>query len=73
MGRVTHRWRYEDASGAPVPGPEIAFEDRAEAEEWLGGAWGELLAAGVDQVTLLDDDGPGGPAEVYGPMSLHPA
>jgi hypothetical protein len=65
---VTYRWRYQDASGRDVAGPDSVFEDQAEAEDWLGQCWSELLDAGVEQVTLLYTD-----AEVYGPMSLRPA
>ncbi len=63
-------WRYEDSSGAPVePGPSAPaaepFPSQADAESWIGENWRELLAAGVHQVTLLEDD-----REVYGPMGL---
>ena len=34
----------------------------------MGEAWQELLADGVDAVSLLEGD-----RVVYGPMSLHPA
>ncbi|GLZ42666.1 hypothetical protein [Actinokineospora sp. NBRC 105648] len=64
---MSFRWRYEDGSGTPVTGPDLTFDDQAEAEEWFGAEWADLLAAGVHQVVLLD-----GGAEVYGPMSLHP-
>lgn len=53
-----YRWSHP---GSPE------FADQAEAEEWLGSAWSELLAQGVDEVTLLRGD-----EVVYGPMSLHP-
>jgi hypothetical protein len=62
------RWRYADGSGRDVPGPDESFDDQVVAEDWLGGQWQDLLDAGVEQVTLLH-----GEAEVYGPMSLHPA
>ena len=65
---MTYRWRYQDASGRDVAGPESVFDDQSEAEDWLGQRWAELLDAGVEQVTLLHTD-----AEVYGPMSLRPA
>ena len=55
-------WRY----GAG-PQRSSGFADRAEAEDWLGAAWGELRDQGIDEVTLL-----AGEDEVYGPMSLHP-
>lgn len=64
-------WRYETRDGAVVEGealPTTAFPSQADAETWVGEAWRDLLAAGVDQVVLLDED-----AVVYGPMSLHPA
>ena len=55
--------------GAPTlslrPAAE-GFPTQSDAESWLGETWRELLAAGVDQVRLFEDD-----TEVYGPMSLH--
>jgi hypothetical protein len=65
---VDFRWRYQDEAGHEVPGPDERFEDQSEAELWFGEHWPELLERGVHQVTLLHDE-----AEVYGPMSLHPA
>jgi len=64
---MTHRWHYEDASGATVDGPGVRFDDREQAEDWLGKHWSELLDAGIDQVTLMDSD-----RALYGPMSLQP-
>ena len=63
-------WRYEDPSGATVVPLDSAptadsFPSQADAESWIGENWRELLAAGVAQVTLLEDD-----REVYGPMGL---
>lgn len=63
-------WRFEDAAGAEVapdgaPTAE-AFPTQSDAESWLGETWRELLAAGVHQVTLLEDG-----REVYGPMGLN--
>ena len=46
---------------------EETFSSQGDAESWLGENWRELLAGGVDQVTLLEE----GRVE-YGPMSLHP-
>lgn len=63
---MAFRWRYQDAAGAPVDGPDEEFDDQAEAEAWFGDTWEDLRATGVDAVVLLD-----GEAEVYGPMSLH--
>jgi hypothetical protein len=61
------RWRYQDPAGRQVPGPNMAFDDQADAEEWLGREWPGLLEGGVEAVTLLD-----GECVVYGPMSLRP-
>lgn len=38
---------------------------QGDAESWLGETWRELLAAGIDAVTLLEGD-----RIVYGPMKL---
>jgi hypothetical protein len=64
-------WRYEKTDGASVSSgdlPEAIFASQGDAESWLGENWRGLLEAGVDQVTLLEDD-----RQEYGPMSLHPA
>jgi hypothetical protein len=64
-------WRYEKTDGAVVLSgdlPEAIFASQGDAESWLGENWRGLLEAGVDQVTLLEDD-----RTEYGPMSLHPA
>lgn len=65
-------WRYENTSGAEVE-PVVAVEGertnhstQGDAETWIGENWPTLLAAEVDQVTLLEDGD-----VVYGPMSLH--
>lgn len=64
------RWRLEREDGTlvaddqPVTGE---FPNQADAETWIGEHWATLLASGVDQVILVEDD-----REVYGPMSLHP-
>ncbi|MBE7325664.1 hypothetical protein IEQ44_13510 [Nocardioides sp. Y6] len=62
-------WMMEDASGAPVHVPEeLASErwaDKAEAEAWVGEVFADLLAAGVDRVSLYEGD-----AKAYS-MSLH--
>lgn len=70
-GRVTWTWRYETADGTTLSAKAVAqetFPSQSEAESWLGERWRTLLAAGVDQVTLLEDS-----QVMYGPMSLHPA
>jgi hypothetical protein len=53
------------ANGADLP--RETFSSQGDAESWLGENWRELLAAGVDQVTLLEEN-----RVEYGPMSLHP-
>jgi hypothetical protein len=63
-------WRYEKADGAVMGAQglqEAIFASQGDAESWLGENWRALLDAGVDQVTLLDDD-----RTEYGPMTLHP-
>jgi hypothetical protein len=68
---MTFTWRYETQDGAPVQTAELPadrFPTQADAESWIGEAWQTLLAGGVDQVSLLEDE-----RVVYGPMSLHPA
>jgi hypothetical protein len=57
---VAYRWVY---SG----GASEDFDDQQEAEDWLSAEFAELASNGVDEVTLMNDDG-----VVYGPMSLHP-
>ena len=63
-------WRYEKADGVAVSAAglqEAIFASQGDAESWLGENWRALLDAGVEQVTLLDDD-----RAEYGPMSLQP-
>ncbi|WP_439664289.1 hypothetical protein ACSHWB_24330 [Lentzea sp. HUAS TT2] len=64
---MEYRWRYQDAQGRDVVGPDVMFADQTEAEDWFSAGWRDLLDAGVEQVTLLRSE-----SEVYGPMSLHP-
>jgi hypothetical protein len=63
-------WRYERSDGTVLDDvePVATFPTQADAETWVGEIWRELVAAGVDQVSLLEDG-----RLVYGPMSLHPA
>jgi hypothetical protein len=64
------RWRYEGSDGSVVPaehGTDESFPAQSDAETWLGEVWRDLLADGVEQVTLLEGD-----REVYGPMGLRP-
>jgi hypothetical protein len=68
---MTWTWQSEKEDGSAVTSrslPREVFSSQGDAESWLGENWRSLLEAGVDQVTLLDDD-----KAVYGPMSLHPA
>jgi hypothetical protein len=69
---MSFRWRYENAAGEVVDGPDEEFADQQEAESWFGAEWPELRAAGVDAVVLLESTS-GGTTELYGPMSLHEA
>lgn len=65
---MDYRWRYADANGDELTGPAEKFGDQGEAEDWLSANWQDLVDAGVQQVTLLEDE-----EELYGPMSLLPA
>lgn len=63
-------WRLQDAAGGEV---EVStafagrrFATQADAESWVGEIWSDLLAEGVDSVTLFEQE-----RAVYGPMSLH--
>lgn len=62
-------WRLEDAAGAAVEvSGDLAgqrFPTQADAESWVGEVWPDLADAGVDAVTLFEDE-----RLVYGPMSL---
>jgi hypothetical protein len=49
-------WRYEGVDDQPVAGPVEAFSSQADAESWIGQSWRELAAAGVTQVSLVEDD-----------------
>jgi hypothetical protein len=67
-------WRYEATDGSEVdPGdvagvPASGFPNQSDAESWVGESWRELLANGVQAVTLFEGD-----RKVYGPMGLAPA
>jgi hypothetical protein len=69
---VAWTWRYEAEDGTAIERSEVPvgeqFPTQGDAETWIGEVWRDLLATGVAQVTLLEDD-----HRVYGPMSLHPA
>ena len=70
LSAMAFTWRYENASGAEVEPivsseGEHVFSTQGDAETWIGENWPALLAAGVEQVTLLESE-----VVVYGPMSL---
>ncbi|GAA2529113.1 hypothetical protein [Pilimelia columellifera] len=60
-------WRYEDADGKPVDGPQESFPSQADAESWVGQSWRELAGAGVVSVALCEDE------RVEYTMGLRPA
>ena len=65
-------WQYETDKGVvvselPNVSEATSFPTQADAETWIGEMWRTLLEAGVDQVTLLEDE-----RIVYGPMNLNP-
>jgi hypothetical protein len=53
----------------PTSCPALSpFPSQGEAETWVGEVWRELVAEGVDAVSLFEEG-----RKVYGPMSLHPS
>jgi hypothetical protein len=63
-------WQLEKEDGTVLTSrglPRESFSSQGDAESWLGENWPALLAAGVDQVSLLEEG-----RSQYGPMSLHP-
>lgn len=64
-------WSLTNAAGEQVVVPDDLagqrFGDEQQAETWIGDVFSDLLAEGVDEVTLHE-----GERKVYGPMSLHP-
>jgi hypothetical protein len=63
-------WQYEAANGAVLESsslPSTTFPSQADAESWVGESWRDLLAKGVESVSLLHDG-----VTVYGQMSLRP-
>jgi hypothetical protein len=64
---VSWTWRYEGADGSVI-GASSPFPHQSDAETWLGESWRDLLADGVEAVTLLNGD-----RVVYASMSLRPA
>ena len=64
-------WLYLDAHGNVMEGDQLVttgFPTQSDAESYLGESWRDLLAAGVEAVTLREND-----TVVYGPMSLRAA
>ena len=55
-----------DAVSATEAGLGREFATQADAEAWLTESFEDLVDAGVDAVTLLEEG-----RVVYGPMSLH--
>jgi hypothetical protein len=53
---MTWSWRYENAEGKPVEGPNETFSNQADAESWLGQTWRDLVAAGAVEVVLVEGD-----------------
>lgn len=53
---MTWSWRYEDADGAEVAGPDETFTSQSDAESWLGQTWRDLAGTGTAAVTLVEDD-----------------
>ncbi len=48
-------WRYEDAAGQPVDGPNEAFSSQSDAESWLGQHWRDLVGSGAAHAVLAED------------------
>ncbi len=49
-------WRYLTARGEPAgTASSEAFPTQSDAESWLGESWRELLDAGVERVTLMEE------------------
>lgn len=48
---MTWQWRYQGSS-SEVGEVSEEFPSQSDAESWLGEQWRELLAGGVDEVTL---------------------
>lgn len=64
---ATWTWQCEDEQGGVVDATTPTFDNRSDAESWLGEAFRELAQSGVHQVRLFEDD-----REIYGPMGLDP-
>jgi hypothetical protein len=51
-------WRLI-AAGGPEDRLSDGFHSRADAEAWLGTAWEDLFAEGIEEVELLERTGEG--------------
>lgn len=67
-------WRFEKSDGSEIQREDLpaiaevgSFPAQSDAESWVGEVWRELLDAGIDAVSLFEDE-----RLVYGNMSLHP-
>jgi hypothetical protein len=60
-------WRWVPEREPEESLPARTFASQGEAETWLGEFYPELLAAGVQEVSLYEED-----RRVYGPMNLAP-
>ncbi len=65
-------WQAVTRSGAgPLDPAELGLDQRfpsqGDAESWLGESYPDLMAAGVQAVSLYEED-----RLVYGPMRLEP-
>jgi hypothetical protein len=52
---MTWQWRYQGGSSSEVGEVSEEFPSQSDAESWLGEQWRELLAGGVDEVTLEEN------------------
>ena len=51
---MTWTWQYENSAGEAV-GTSEEFDQRSDAESWIGTSFEDLLEEGVEQVRLLED------------------
>lgn len=68
---MSWRWHPQLRRGGAVDtaalGLDQRFPTQGDAESWLGECYPDLLDAGVDAVSLYEED-----RKVYGPMRLEP-
>ncbi|EXG80849.1 hypothetical protein [Cryptosporangium arvum] len=50
---MTWQWRYAGSGDQGQASEE--FPSQSDAESWLGEQWRELLATGIDEVTLEEN------------------